>query len=146
MRTLGVTLAMSLALCACDRAGQQTSASKLSDPCSPVPTSAIGSRTGNPTSDATQWRLDAESCLKLYGYSLARSPDPAESVAKAAFAKCERVAEGAVLRTWGELSPQLRAEVGGFEQYWEGELEDYHQTALARVVEARAGECWRLLP
>jgi len=74
---------------------------------------------------------DMKACVHKWAYRLARSSDPAETVAKAVVAACNDVANAAV---------EKLGTVNQVERY-EGTVRLAETDALFRVVQARAGHC-----
>lgn len=79
------------------------------------------------TVEPGQWA----SCIHRWAYRLAKSPDPAEVVAKAAVAACSDAVAWQVNNAKPEDRTQLLADIMRSAPDW----------ALFRVVQARAGSC-----
>jgi hypothetical protein len=86
-------------------------------------------------------RVIADWCVKRAAYLMARSSDPAPTVAKAVTAACEDPISGIVREDYASMAkavPSMSAE-----EYDRWTRDNYEKSALARVVEARANKCWK---
>lgn len=122
--------------------------------CGPQPDSNICLKVSAPEAPAgrsvqfnEEWqRQNAEACVHRQAYRLAKSGDPAQTVADAVVEACESEIGTATMfihgRTFREsLAPDIQTKVKEAEADQKRAEASYRSLALLKVVEGRAGHC-----